>query len=112
LLPLKKFRGSILFSKLYTFMKNILLGLFVTLLLTPAALSQHRQGPRKAHKPEVRSEVIHKEVAALKKEIAVLKREIAQLKRAKRPQVRMPLNREAIKKKIRGRRERVQRRRR
>jgi cell division protein FtsB len=93
-------------------MKHIILGLFVTLLLTPAALSQHRQGPRKAHKPEVRSEVLHKEVAALKKEVAMLKREIAQLKKAKRPQVRMPLKREAIKKHMRGRRDRVQRRRR
>ena len=105
-------------------MKHIILGLFVTLLLTPAALSQHRQGPRKAHKPEVRSEVLHKEVAALKKEVAMLKREIAQLKKgkrpekAKRPQVRTigrveaALRREALKKHMRDRREQPQRRRR
>jgi len=70
-------------------MKNLLLGLFVSLLLTPAALSQRAwpQGPKEAHRSQPKVEVlIHKQVVALKREVAELKRQVAELKKVKHSQ--------------------------
>jgi hypothetical protein len=81
-------------------MKNLLLGLFVSLLLTPAAISQHRQGPREAHRSQPKVEVlIHKQVVALKREVAELKRQVAELKKVKssqRPQRKRGWNKKKV----------------